>query len=136
MKDRAFLGNWGPVVGWAALIFYFSTESFSSPETSQAFGPIVTWLIPGLSADQLDTIHWLIRKLGHWSEYFIFAVLVRRALRHQFGAHSEGRHSRATAVIIFLYAVSDELHQAFVPNRTATFSDVLLDSFGGVCALT
>jgi len=135
MKGRTFFENWGPVVGWAALIFYFSTESFSSSVTSQAFGPIVIWLIPGLSADQLDAIHWLIRKLGHWTEYFVFAVFIHRALCHQFSRHSELRHSTSTAAIIFLYAISDELHQAFVPSRTASFGDVLLDSFGGVCAL-
>ena len=33
-------------------------------------------------------------------------------------------------LIASLYAASDELHQAFVPNRTARWADVGLDSFG------
>jgi VanZ family protein len=33
------------------------------------------------------------------------------------------------------YGVSDEIHQAFVPNRTCTISDFLADSFGVILAL-
>ena len=88
-----------------------------------------------MSAHQFEVIHLTIRKLGHWSEYFIFAILVHRALRYRPGSYSKLLHNAFTAIIIFVYAISDELHQAFVPSRTASVADVLLDSFGGVCAL-
>ena len=37
--------------------------------------------------------------------------------------------------IVFLYAASDELHQAFVPTRTALVSDVFIDTAGGAAGL-
>jgi VanZ family protein len=37
-------------------------------------------------------------------------------------------------VLIFsiLYAISDELHQLFIPNRVCSYGDFLID-FGGIC---
>ena len=135
MKCRGFLANWGPAVLWAGLIFWFSTESFSASQTSGILEPALKWLIPGITARQFETIHLIVRKLGHWSGYFVLAVLIIRALRDQFSNYSELRVSAVTAILIFLYALSDELHQSFVPNRTASFSDVLIDLFGGTCAI-
>src|SRR5438093_13620380 len=119
-RGRAFLTDWGPACTWAALIFWFSTESFSASETSRFLGPTLNWFFPDLSPDRFATIHISLRKLGHWSEYFIFALLVFRALRYR----PDGTRSAFTTAISFLYAISDELHQAFVPGRTASFSDV------------
>ena len=135
MHRGLFFANWGPVVLWAALIFCFSTESFSASQTSQIIGPVLRWFIPWISPRQLEAIHLVIRKLGHWSEYFVFATLVLRALHRQSSGYSEFRHSALTTAVVFLYAISDELHQAFVPHRTASFGDVLIDLFGGLCAI-
>jgi VanZ family protein len=135
MKCRALLANWGPVILWAALLFGFSTESFSSSQTSQILEPTLQSLFPAISAHQLEAIHLIIRKLGHWSEYFVFSTLLLRALRHQYNGGSDFGQNALTAGIVFLYALSDELHQAFVPNRTASFGDVLIDLCGGLCAI-
>jgi VanZ family protein len=134
-QPRTFIANWGPAILWAAIIFYFSTESFSSSQTSQLFGPVLGLFFPGISPRQFEIFHLAIRKLGHWTEYFILALLVFRAFRCEFHSYSWVRHAAFTAIIIFLYAISDELHQAFVPSRTASFADVLLDSFGGLSAI-
>ena len=37
--------------------------------------------------------------------------------------------------MVFLYGASDEVHQAFVPNRTAQVSDVFIDTAGGAAGL-
>jgi VanZ family protein len=135
MHALTFLANWAPVALWAALIFYFSTGSFSAPETSHILEPALNWLFPGISADQFAAIHLLIRKLGHWGEYFVFAILVLRALRRQWRGSPGLRHTAVTIGLVFLYAGLDELHQLFVPYRTASFADVLLDTLGGVCGV-
>jgi len=129
------LANWAPVALWAALIFYLSTGSFSASETSQVLEPALSWLFPGISTGQFETAHLIIRKLGHWGEYFIFALLVFRALRRQWREYRDLHHNALTMGIVFLYAGSDELHQLFVPSRTASFGDVLLDTLGGACAV-
>jgi VanZ family protein len=43
--------------------------------------------------------------------------------------------ARNAWVGVVLYATTDELHQAFVPGRFATFHDVLIDSVGGALGL-
>jgi len=37
--------------------------------------------------------------------------------------------------VVFLYAISDEVHQAFVPTRQASTADVLIDTLGGGAGL-
>jgi VanZ family protein len=122
---------WGPAVGWMALIFGFSTDYFSSSNTAPVFGSLLTSLFPGVTAETLAQWHLLMRKLGHWTEYFILAVLVLRALTRS----NLSWRFIGTAVFVFLFALSDEWHQAFVPSRSASFADVLLDTFGGICGV-
>ena len=76
-----------------------------------------------------------MRKLGHWTEYFILAVLTMRALRKETGKNWELRHAVPTLIFILIYALSDELHQVFVPSRTASFGDVMIDVLGGICGI-
>jgi VanZ family protein len=130
---RHWIRNWLPIALWAALIFYFSTDQFSSSHTSQLLEPLLNWLFPGISADRIAAIHFALRKLGHLSEYIVFAILLLRALSQEPGRRFNARHAALTVAFVFVYAVSDELHQAFVASRTASFGDVLIDLFGGIC---
>jgi len=130
---RHWIRNWLPIALWAALIFYFSTDQFSSSHTSQLLEPLVNWLFPGISADRIASIHFALRKLGHLSEYMVLAVLLLRALPQERDRRFNARHAASTVAFVFIYAVSDELHQGFVASRTASFGDVLIDLFGGIC---
>ena len=130
---RTILKHWTPVVVWAGLIFFFSTERFSSSETSPILGPVLSWLFPKFSTEQLDAIHLGMRKLGHWSEYLVLSILLMRALRNTGNGKSEARHAAWSVLLVFLYAASDEWHQSFVPSRTASFVDIIIDLFGGIC---
>jgi VanZ family protein len=121
--------HWLPVIVWAAIIFVFSTDIFSDDNTGGLTGSFLSTVLPWLSEDFLDTIHFLVRKLGHLGAFFILAVLIMRALRHQSNENRAGMAIALTA----LYAVSDELHQSLVPSRTASAMDVLLDVIGGIC---
>jgi VanZ family protein len=91
---------WAPVVLWAALIFALS----SIPDFGTGLGG---W----------DT---LLRKLAHTAEYAIFGALLLRALRS------------APAAVLFAsaYAVTDEVHQAFVRGRHGSPVDWLIDTAG------
>ncbi len=75
----------------------------------------------------------MIRKCGHFGEYFIFGLLLFRAVR----APSEGwqlRWAFLAILIAALYASSDEIHQIFVPSRGASVWDALLDTAGASVA--
>ena len=74
-------------------------------------------------------------KVQHAVEYFGFGLVVFRAVAGGLGSRVTARHVRVTMLIVALYAISDELHQLFVPLRTADVRDALADVTGGSIAL-
>ena len=69
--------------------------------------------------------------LAHFTEYASLAALWLWALWP-----SLGRRSFAVAAAIsFLYAISDEIHQSYVPGRFSDPWDVVVDSLGIAVAL-
>ena len=125
--------NWWPIVAWMSMIFLFSTDFFSGANTSSFLHPLLSSLFPALTGDQIETVHLFMRKLGHWSEYFILAVLIVRSLHAQTPKQSRYRRTASAIAIATLYAASDEWHQSFVPSRSASIIDVLIDCFGAIC---
>lgn len=125
--------RWIPVVFWMAAIFIFSTDGFAAPNTSSLFDPLLSWLIPGISAETVQMIHGMLRKFGHWAEYFILAGLVGRACQAQWPAQSLPRRFSTTFMVATLFAISDEWHQSFVPSRSASAVDVAIDACGAIC---
>jgi VanZ family protein len=111
------------------MIFYTSTDAFSSQNTSRFFGPILQWLNPAITQDQLDGVNFFIRKCAHFTEYFIFYLLVYRGVS---GGRPGWRWSRGLFAwfLVAAYSVLDEIHQSFVVSRTASPWDSLLDSTG------
>jgi VanZ family protein len=129
-----WLRSWWPAILWAALIFTASTDSFSSDNTASVLYPILHALIPHLTTDQFAVIHHLIRKSAHFTEYFIFYLVLFRGIR---AGHSGWRWTWAWAawLIAAAYSALDEIHQSFVASRTASPWDSLLDSIGALVAL-
>jgi len=127
------LRRWGPVIIWAGVIWMFSTHYFTSENTAKVAEPFLHWLFPSFSPETLDWIHHIIRKCGHLTEYFIFGWLVLRAIR---AGRLRVRLAWALAAIgvVAGWASLDEFHQSFVPGRTASVYDVLLDTAGGALA--
>jgi VanZ family protein len=72
----------------------------------------------------------VLRKLAHLSEYAVLAILVTRALAGT--AAPSSTVAMQTMAIVLAYAISDEIHQAFVPNRMPSAVDVLVDVAGGL----
>lgn len=101
---RRIYSHWLPVLLWAAVIFAFS----SLPQG----------ITPSLEGEALD---FLAKKAAHVFEYAVLSLLLYRALR----AH--GRSGWWCVLGVGLYALSDELHQSFVPGRGAAFRDVFID---------
>jgi VanZ family protein len=98
--DVSVTRRWLPVLVWAAVIFAFSS-------------------VPSLGT---DLGHWdlLLRKLAHVAEYALLGALLVRALGASGAAFGLG----------VLYAISDELHQVFVPGRVGSPVDVAIDATG------
>jgi VanZ family protein len=129
------LQRWIPVILWAGLIFYFSTENFSFSNTEGFFSAWLDWLWPGIAPADLAQFHPLLRKVGHWFEYFILAILLMRAQRRANEPKLATEVIRRTLGLVLAYAASDEYHQSWVPERTASVVDVAIDTFGGLCGV-
>ncbi len=94
------LRPWAPVVVWAAVIFALS----SVPDLGTGLG---NWDL-------------MLRKLAHAAEFALLGALLLRAL-------GDARSALAAGVA---YAISDEVHQHFVPGRLGSPLDVAIDSVG------
>jgi VanZ like family len=94
------LSAWLPVVAWAGMIFVLS----SIPDLGTGLGG---WDL-------------VLRKLAHAAEFAVLGILLLRALGRAAVAFSLGAG----------YAVTDEIHQAFVPGRHGSMVDVAIDVVG------
>lgn len=133
MGTWARVKSWLPAALWAAVISILSTDTFSSEHTSLFIVPILHWLFPHAGAATIETLHGLIRKSAHFTEYFIFSMLLLRGTRGP--EHGwKWRWAIWAIAIAAGYAALDEFHQSFVPSRTASPWDALLDTTGATAA--
>ncbi len=105
---------WLPVALWCGVIFYLSSIS----DLSTGWG----------------LYDFVLRKIAHMVEYGILAFLVWRALLAS-NTFTETKVYALSFVFSVLYAVSDEIHQGFVPGRGPSVCDVLIDAIGVVFAV-
>jgi VanZ family protein len=122
------LARWSPVVAWMAVIWTLSSGGFGGERTGGLFLPLLAKLFPDLSPAVLEALHVGLRKLAHFAEYLVLSVLLHRALHA--GPRWSPRAAATAIVVAALYAAADEVHQSFVPGRTASAADWLVDVAG------
>jgi len=132
---RRFLSRYLPLVAWLVFISYASSASFNASNTSRIIGPLVLWLFPNTSMETLAIIHFITRKVAHFTEYAILGFLAARAFRTSSRPAISRRWFVISAALIIVYALIDEYHQSFVPSRTASVFDSFIDMAGGLTAL-
>jgi VanZ family protein len=88
--------------------------------------PVIRWVEPAASSDDIERIHEMAREFGHFLiPGAAFAILVIGPLRR--------RPVLALGLCTF-FAVIDESLQSFIPGRTGSLADVILDTSGAVFA--
>ena len=115
------------VILWMAFIFVMS--SFSASESSSQSGKIVNFIASLFNISNVSLLSYIVRKLAHFTEYFILGVFV---------ANMFNRFNKLIylgIIVCFLYAVSDEVHQLFVLGRSCQIIDILIDSIGATLAV-
>ncbi len=115
-------------------IYWMSNETFSAENTSSVVEKVVTFLVPMISSQELVLIQAFIRKAAHVIEYFILGLLLFRAFRGGTSASWNSLWPFLAFTMVVLFAVSDELHQYFVPTRMGSYVDVGIDAAGGLLA--
>jgi VanZ family protein len=134
-KTAQRISRYLPLVLWMTFISVASTSEFSSENTSRIIGPLVLWLFPGTSEHSLQIIHFIVRKLAHLSEYAIMGFLAARAFSTSSYRPLKRHWFWVALTLVILYALADEYHQSFVPSRTASLYDSMVDAVGGLAAL-
>lgn len=91
------------------IIFYFSSQS-------------------GIESSEVSS-NLYVRKLGHLTEYALLGFFSCSYIMQKTAVKI---HSLLYSFLfLFLYAISDEFHQYFVPGRNGNIIDVFIDFLGG-----
>jgi VanZ family protein len=134
-RMRSRLWRYGPLLLWMAFIFIASTALLSSSNTSRTL-MLLIWLFPDISQETLRFVHLIVRKLAHLTEYAILGLLAARAFTTSSRQGLRRHWFLYSLLLVIVYALSDELHQSFVPSRTGSIYDSLIDIAGGLLALS
>lgn len=116
--------SWVLVVACMVIIFCLSAQN--GEESSELSSSFVTAFLEWLG---LTVNEGLLRACAHCLEFMGLSMLTFNAIYATF-------ETKLTSVIAFagtvLYAITDEIHQIFVPGRAFQISDILVDSTGAL----
>ncbi|WP_416147517.1 VanZ family protein [Salipaludibacillus sp. HK11] len=124
--------SWASVVLWMSLIFYLSHQpATESSELSTGISEVIIKMVESIAPNvdfHLQDLNHIVRKNAHFIAYFVLGVLTLNALRRS-GIRG-GRSVVIALIVCVLFAISDEVHQLFIPGRSGEVRDVLIDSVG------
>ena len=116
--------SWVLVVICMGIIFLLSAQN--GEESSDLSGSFVMALLNGLG---IVIDEGILRSIAHCLEFMGLSVLIFNAVYITW-------FLKLTPIIAFLgtvfYAITDEIHQIFVPERAFQISDILVDSTGAL----
>ena len=134
--EKNLLKTWIAAILWLGIILAESTNYASAENTSRFLYPLLHFLL-GISPAHFLVWHFLIRKTGHFVGYFTLSLLLFRSWRATFpfpGISWTIQWARISFFMTALVASLDEWHQTYLPKRTGTLHDVLLDSTAALVA--
>ncbi|HEU0273136.1 MAG TPA: VanZ family protein [Candidatus Udaeobacter sp.] len=133
---KSFLKYWLPLLVWLGVIFAGSTDLMSAEHTSRFIVPFLRWLQPNLSPEPLASIHFIVRKCAHVTEYAVLALLLWRTADFMVSPKQSMPIVYACIWgVCLLVAATDEFHQSFVASRGASVRDIMIDSGGAILGL-
>lgn len=132
------------VIIWMLVIFNFSSQNGTkSTKTSDVVTSMVVNVTTSVTnkdipreevKKKVEDSTFLVRKTAHFTEYLILGILVLQLLSDYTKINK--RMLIVSLIICYLYAVSDEVHQIFIPDRTAKVLDTFIDGAGSLVGIT
>ncbi len=113
---------------WLGIIYYFSSQN--GTQSSDLSNRLLVDIANILRVSDADSFvkgfSFLIRKMAHFTEYFILFILTYECFKEY------GIKKMIIVSLLFcvLWAFFDEFHQLFVDGRCGQIRDVLIDSCG------
>ena len=129
---RFWVGAWWPVVVCLGLIAMESTEALGSDHTSGPLRAIFQAIFGPMSDVRWALVHLVIRKSGHFIGYGLLGLAWLRAWWMTLPRSSFLPDAVLALLGTALVASYDEWHQSYMPNRTGSALDVLLDCSGAI----
>ena len=125
-----WIRTWAPVLLGMLMIGGESTEMLGSDHTSGPLRIVYEWFFGPVTGYRWFLIHHAIRKTGHFFGYGFIGLAWLRAW--WFTLPRSRFFTDFVLALLGTAAIAscDEFHQAFLPNRTGTPWDVLLDCAG------
>ena len=138
---------WSATILWMTMIFVFSSQpAVQSDELSlgiveRIFAflynlsdvPVFSLISDELWFDLYSKANFIVRKSAHFMLYAVLAFFVYHLLLEYKTNNTKAIF--VAAIICFLYAASDEVHQIFIPGRAGQIRDVFIDFSGSVSLL-
>jgi len=105
------ISYWFPVIIWMGTIFFLSSRI-------------------SIQVVHEEAVNFIFFKMLHVIEYSILFVLLVRALRFTYTFANLFQMYMTALMLTVLYAVTDEIHQVYVPSREGRIRDVIIDALG------
>lgn len=133
---------WVPAVIWMSVIFYMSAQPAAESNSLskviieriiETLGRIFSIDVETITSNNLvSQLNHCVRKSAHFIIYFILGILVAFVL-----VKNDLKHKVFCITFLFcvLFAISDEIHQLFVPGRGGMLEDLTLDSLGALTGI-
>ena len=115
------------VIIW--MIFIFMMSAFSATESGSQSYLIATFVGKLFHIKNITLLIFIIRKLAHFTEFLILGILVSNWLKNY------NKKLCLSVFICTIYAISDEVHQIFVPGRSCEVRDMLIDVLGAIIGI-
>jgi len=139
MKKVQKYSNWILVLIWMVIIFIFSSDPAAVSDQKSG---VVIQILSNLGIDLNSAFgrlsNFIVRKIAHFTEYFILYMFLSNALINYDIDKNKITRGKALAVallVTFIYACNDEFHQTFIPGREGRFRDVMIDTSGGLLGM-
>jgi VanZ family protein len=131
------LRAWWPALVWVGLITFESTDLFSSEHTGNMLYNLLSHFLGEIDLYKFLVFHHYLRKTGHVVGYGMLGLLLLRGWR----ATLDQDHVQLGRTVLLAWlgtafvASMDEWHQSYIPSRTGTWRDAVLDSVAGLVFL-
>ncbi len=124
-------------LGWMIVIFLFSNQPASeSGELSDGLlFDILDFFNITVSGETGEFLSMFIRKAAHFSIYAILGIAVFMCVGVLFDCIGNKKRAASAEAVCMFYAITDEVHQLFVPGRSGKATDVLIDSAGAAVGI-
>ena len=114
------------IILWMYLVFGFSGQD---GEQSSGISYKISMILTGNNEEIAIIIEPYVRKVAHFAEYAIGAILIYLLL-YTFQKISSKIRNISSIIITIIYAISDEIHQLYIPGREGKIVDVYIDTLG------